>query len=109
MGTRGYKVYHRKGWYHRIYNHLDSYPSGLGVEFLNEVARGEAYQKWLEKLRNSLDKRLEELRMVADDPEGKLDEYGDDTVIITRKPPQDDPFIEWMYEIDTDNEIFHGE
>ncbi|KAF8959613.1 hypothetical protein BDZ97DRAFT_2061110 [Flammula alnicola] len=82
--------------------------AGLGVRFLNEVARGEAYQKWLEKLRNSLDKKLEELRTVADDPEGKLDEYGDEeTVAITRKPPQNELFIEWMYEIDTDNEVFH--
>ncbi|KAF8954543.1 hypothetical protein BDZ97DRAFT_1976017 [Flammula alnicola] len=112
MGTRGYKVYRRKGWYHITYIPCDSYPRVAGVAVLNEVARGDAYQKWLEGFRDSLDKELEELRREADDPEGKLDTYSDEEpgsygVVITRKRPRNDIFIEWMYEIDTDNEIFH--
>ncbi|KAF8960723.1 hypothetical protein BDZ97DRAFT_1291405 [Flammula alnicola] len=111
MGTRGYKVYRRKGWYHRIYNPWDSYPSGLGIELWHEVARGEAYRTWLEGFRDSLDKKLEELRTeadAADDPQARFDEYGDeDELIITRDRPENDLHIEWVYEIDTDNEIFY--
>lgn len=30
MGTRGYIVYRVRGRYYVYYNHLDSYPTGLG-------------------------------------------------------------------------------
>ncbi|KAF8959614.1 hypothetical protein BDZ97DRAFT_2061111 [Flammula alnicola] len=110
MGLQIYKVYRRKGWYYRIDVPCDDSPRVLGATVLNEVARGDGYQKWLEGFRDSLDKELEQLRMEADDPEGKLDEYGDEemgsAIFISRQRPRNDLW-QWIFEIDTDNEIFH--
>jgi hypothetical protein len=123
MGTRGYRVYRHRGWYHVHYNHWDSYPSGtdncstvdtndrildsgLGVEVAGQIPRdSENYKRWLEALRQELDSQLEEMRG-DDGPDG--DHYGDYNYAITRKQPCNDLFIEWIYEIDLDNEVFHG-
>lgn len=74
---------------------------------MNKVAKGAAYPKWLERIRAELDETQE--KYCANDPDGKYEIYEDDSgdFELTRTPPERE--YEWMYEIDTDNEIFYGE
>ena len=45
MGTRGYRVYRYRGRYYAVYNHWDSYPSGLGNELVETIPEDyESYQ-----------------------------------------------------------------
>ena len=39
MGTRGLFGFYYKGNYYVVYNHLDSYPSGLGVNIVEEIKK----------------------------------------------------------------------
>ncbi|KAJ6593194.1 hypothetical protein B0H19DRAFT_975817 [Mycena capillaripes] len=101
MGTRGYRVYRHRGYYHVHYNHYDSYPDGLGIQVAAEVpCDDEAYKKWLENLRVALDRdfALNVARVDAED--GGYDYF------ITKNQPTNDIFIEWIYEIDLDHEVF---
>ncbi|KAF7294043.1 polymerase II transcription elongation factor [Mycena kentingensis (nom. inval.)] len=100
MGTRGYKVYRHKGFYYIYYNHYDSYPSGLGVNFKAQIPKDKAeYERWLERERAEFDQVFEENKDRIDDD--------DSDIGISREAPQNDLFIEWIYEIDLDNEVFH--
>jgi hypothetical protein len=64
-----------------------------------EVPRDpEAYKEWLERLRKSLDADFEENKSQVD----SLDYF------ITKEQPLGDVFIEWVYEIDLDHEVFLG-
>ena len=45
MGTRGYFVYRFRGRYYVLYNHYDSYPSGMGQWLVDQIPQDpEAYQ-----------------------------------------------------------------
>ena len=94
MGTRGYRVYRSKGRYFILYNRMDSYPEGLGLDVLHEIPRGvskEKFEKWVRLTREDLDR----------EPDPDSDEY------VSDEPPEDDILIEWVYEIDLDNLVFH--
>jgi hypothetical protein len=76
-----------------------SFVQGLGVQVAAEVPRDpEAYKEWLERLRKSLDADFEENKSQVD----SLDYF------ITKEQPLGDVFIEWVYEIDLDHEVFLG-
>lgn len=63
----------------------------------------EKYQRWLEDLRESLDRDLEEIKQ-----KGMLEvEHGNRN--YTQTAPLNGLFIEWMYELDLDREVFLGE
>ena len=55
MGTRGLFGFYYKGKYYVAYNHWDSYPSGLGVEIVNQIKtaiRENRLEEWKSLLDN---------------------------------------------------------
>lgn len=117
MGTRGYRVIRFRKRYYRFYNHWDSYPEGLGKTIASGIpADPAAYQEWLARKReealewhNALERFLcrtnaEELDATEadqDHPWGVATEALPDF-----KPALNDLYIEWVYTIDLDNEVF---
>ncbi|KAI9799426.1 MAG: hypothetical protein M1825_004526 [Sarcosagium campestre] len=124
MGTRGYKVFRFRGRYYAFYNHFDSYPDGLGAAIVREIpSNPDAYQEW-----------LAERRAEAQEWHDALERYlchDDDYTLVTLgramgfgkpgrgnvwdvetdrlpdyTPATHDVWIEWVYTIDLDNEIF---
>lgn len=71
MGTRGLFGFFFRGKFYVVYNHFDSYPSGLGVALLQElIAAIEA---------NRLDEwrcKLESIRVVSEDDETSEEDVG---------------------------------
>ena len=101
MGTRGNKVYRHKGRYYVYYNHSDSYPNGFGLEVLHELPRNvskEEFEEWLEKTREYVYAQRDS--QVLNDP-------GDSSNYVSDERPENDLYIEWIYEIDLDNLVFH--
>jgi hypothetical protein len=101
MGTRGYKVYRHKGRYYVYYNRYDSYPDGLGLKLLHEIPRNvskEEFEEWVRKTREYVYSQRDS--QVLNDPDNSA-EY------VSDKQPENDVFIEWIYEIDLDNLVFH--
>src|SRR5216684_6171213 len=99
MCTRGYTVYRHKGRYSLEYNQRNPYPDELRFAFLHEVphdASKEEFEEWVKLTREMLDARYEELK--------DLDDLED---LMSGKQPGNDVFIEWVYEIDLDNLVFH--
>ncbi|KAJ3851226.1 hypothetical protein EV368DRAFT_83744 [Lentinula lateritia] len=98
MGTRGFHVYRYKGFYYVFFNQYDSYPEGLGVQVANEIPSDPTeFESYVASTQKYL------LRLFS---ESKEKDDGSDPE-IRKTPPQNDIFIEWMYEIDLDNYIFH--
>lgn len=98
MGTRGYKVYRYKGRYFVYYNHCDSYPDCLGVEILRQIPRNvskEQFERWVRAIQENLDARYERMKDSCSNG------------YATDKQTVNTVFIEWIYEIDFDNLIFH--
>src|SRR6267154_5229736 len=101
MGSRGNKVYRHKGRYYVYYNHSDSYPSVFGLEVLHEIPRNvskEEFEEWLRKTREYVYAQRDS--QVLNDPD-------DSTSYVSDKQPENDDLIEWIYEIDLDNLVFH--
>ncbi len=98
MGTRGYRVYRYNGRYFVYYNHCDSYPDCLGVEILRKIPRNvskERFEQWVRAIQKSLDAEYETMK------DSRSGDYATD------QQPRNTLFIEWVYEIDLDNLIFH--
>ena len=126
MGTGGYKAWRFRKRYYVEYNGHDSYPDGLGSWIADTVPSDhEAYMRWLDKQRLTMEAREARLdRHLAvkiqaenstssDDSSYECDEeYEEDPrqFIVEEQPiwlaPLNDLFIEWVYIIDLDREIF---
>ena len=120
MGTRGYKAWRFRKRYYVQYNSMDSYPEGLGTWIAQGIPTGRKdYIKWLEAQRTEMKERDACLdRYLAVEPNSKQSESGDDEepdesaieFIAEDQPiwivPLNDLFIEWVYIIDLDREIF---
>ena len=140
MGTRGYRIIRFRGRYYRFYNHFNSYPEVFGSQIVNDIPTDpKEYQKWLAKQRakasewaSALENFLHVKRLVAKDTKGQnfddqLSEtasevsegallhwtydVGGDVQELPLPSYMNDTFIEWVYVIDLDREIFsvdHG-
>jgi hypothetical protein len=103
MGTRGQIVYRHKGRYYVYYNHWDSYPNGLGLKLLDEIPRNvskEEFEEWVRKIRKYA---------YAQRNSQELNDPADPSTYVSDKQPEldNDIPIEWIYEIDLDNLVFH--
>ena len=130
MGTRGYRVTRFRGRYYRFYNHWDSYPEGLGKNIAKDIpADPAAYQEWLAQRRqealewhNALErflcrksaedldepaKDVEELEFEEETSVEQSQPWGVATDVLPDFTPAfNDLYIEWVYTIDLDNEVF---
>ena len=120
MGTRGYRVIRFRGRYYRYYNHWDSYPEGLGKKIACEIPSDpKAYQEWLAAQRQEALKWHDALERflcrksaedVDDDERITANEkqaWGVATENLPDfRPALNDLYIEWVYTIDLDNEVF---
>ncbi|KAI9782560.1 MAG: hypothetical protein M1839_004804 [Geoglossum umbratile] len=135
MGTRGFYIYRYNGRYYVYYNHWDSYPEGLGSWIVEDIPTDpDEYRAWLNRMRATyaeLDKILEEQILTVSDADLKAcadlphklpgqEEEGQyrppkRDVLINEKleyvpsvlpDAGNDLFIEWVYTIDLDREVF---
>ena len=124
MGTRGYRVVKFKGRYWIFYNHWDSYPDGLGDWLVQSIpADPEGYQKWLQSQRDLFgrwDSILQTILTIQPEDMYKLNSDEPQTHIIHATFDErlqgdapsfyqsafNDLFIEWVYVINLDREIF---
>ncbi|KAJ7641316.1 hypothetical protein FB45DRAFT_899926 [Roridomyces roridus] len=98
MGTRGFWYYYHNGWYQIHYNHWE----GLGVDVYEKIPIDpEEYKKWLEALRESLDKEFELAKQ-----DGTLEQGQGVNPHYSQDEPENDLFIEWIYGINLDHEVF---
>lgn len=124
MGTRGFRIIKFRGRYWIFYNHWDSYPNGLGKSLVGGIPTDpEEYQKWLQSQRDTFakwDSLLRELLTIQPEDMCKLRSSerlspvchaAFDERLQEDAPPYyasgfNDLFIEWIYTIDLDQEVF---
>ena len=110
MGTRGYQVIRYRKRYYATYNQYDTYPEGLGKSLVSSIPKDPAqYAKWLEDQRHWAAKTEAEceecLTLKLEDGGYRLSESEDDNG-PTWLVPLNDTWIEWVYVIDLDREVF---
>jgi hypothetical protein len=101
MGTNGNRVYRHKGRYYVYFNHWDSYPHGLGLEVLHKIPRNVSREEFEEWVRNTRE------YVYAQRDSQVLNNPDDPTSYVSDEHPYNDFSIEWIYEIDLDNLVFH--
>lgn len=124
MGTRGFRIIKFKGRYWIFYNHHDSYPRGLGDWVVENIpAEPEEYQKWLQSQRaffGKWDSLLQKIltiqpedmyKLQLDEPQTHIIHATFDERLQGDAPSYyqsefKDTWIEWIYIINLDREIF---
>ncbi|EZF34466.1 hypothetical protein H109_06903 [Trichophyton interdigitale MR816] len=123
MGTRGYRIVRYRGRYWIYYNHYDSYPEHFGARIVAEVpVDRKEYEAWLQQERTSYERRLVEIEehyCIADERVHILkNEKGDaksepwmnirDLEVLPSHfgDAANTVFIEWVYLIDLDEQVF---
>lgn len=94
MRSTGFKVYRYKGLYFVYYNNDNSCPSYFGLKVRDEVpSGGPRFEKWVASLGRELDEEFELLK------------GGSRELFVIDKQPTGN--VQWLYEIDLDNRVFH--
>ena len=130
MGTRGYRVTRYRGRYYRFYNPSNSFPGLLGKRIVSQIPTDpEAYQQWLAEQRKEAlgwhlaverylcrkradyegDGNVDKDASESDNRKSRTEEehFWDVTETLPDfTPALNDLFIEWVYTIDLDNEVF---
>ena len=118
MGTRGYKAWRFRKRYYVQYNHWDSYPSGLGNDIAAQIPLDQdEYQAWLKSQREKLETwEAAWLAYLALDPAQvasqefhappKIFGEEEEAALPSFLVPLNDLYIEWVYILDLDREIF---
>lgn len=116
MGTRGYKAWRFRKRYYFEYNHWDSYPEGLGKELANTIPSDpDEYATWLEAQRKLVGEWAAAwdnyLAVDPDDSDPQTREAPNLADFMKENHPSwmvplNDVWIEWVYIIDLDREIF---
>ncbi len=113
MGTRGYYVFKYNGIYYVFYNHFDSYYSGLGEDIVSEL-RGLTKENY-DEIKSALEK-------ISEKDIGKEGSWGSSTFqgmkkaalhpekyalrYFGEKKPKNDLFIEYIYMVNLDTDVF---
>lgn len=111
MGTRGLRVVRFRKRYYKFYQQYDSYPTGLGSEVaVNIPADAAKYQEWLATERKSA-KEWEALYEAFLSVKPGEEVTADLPDFMHEQPPSlltplNDTWIEWIYIVDLDREIF---
>lgn len=117
MGTRGLFGFYYKKKYYLVYNHLDSYPSGLGETLLREIIemiKNNEIEKWIEMLTNikivyETDENEDWYKKLRNN-QGSFKKTLDSGYILTKDQYQinisGEIFLEYSYLLDFDNNIF---
>ena len=111
MGTRGLRVVRFRKRYYKFYQQYDSYPTGLGSEVAVNIPTDAAkYQEWLATERNSA-KEWEALYEAFLSVKPGEEFTADLPDFMHEQPPSlltplNDTWIEWIYIVDLDREIF---
>lgn len=111
MGTRGFRVVRFRKRYYIFFNQFDSYPDGLGKQVAAQIpADAKEYQQWLDAQRKSAEKweaLYEDFlsikpgnQVTTDIPDFMHQHYP------SLLAPLNDTWIEWIYTMDLDREVF---
>ena len=111
MGTRGFKAWRFRKRYYFQYNHHDSNPQCLGQWIVATIPRNpERYRTWLEEQRKTAAAWEAEWNdYLTIDPGSEVKEIATEMMAENHPTwfaPLNDLFIEWIYILDLDREIF---
>src|SRR5882757_11410392 len=99
----GYAVYRYRNLYYVYYNRRHSFPEGLGINLLRSM-REHAITKQRQELEGIIKTSDTSKALERQSESGSLEP---DHFTLSERRPHRDPFIEWVYEIDLDHNIFH--
>ncbi|OAX34613.1 hypothetical protein K503DRAFT_430660 [Rhizopogon vinicolor AM-OR11-026] len=99
----GYAVYRYRNLYFVYYNRRHSFPEGLGINLLRSM-REHAITKQRQELEEIIKTSDTSKALERQSESGSLEP---DHFTLSERRPHRDPFIEWVYEIDLDHNIFH--
>ena len=110
MGTRGLYVFKYRGIYYIFYNHYDSYPSGLGQLIISDIRQLVENDKLdivkelisdiqLRETQTTGNSNYNGIMNCVENPEGFV-------YYTSTEEPECDIFIEYIYIIDFDENIF---
>lgn len=111
MGTRGFQAWRFRKRYYFQYNHWNSFPEGLGKIIVASIpSNPEDYQTWLEEQRKlAAGWEAEWNDYLTVDPDNEVKEIATEMMAENHPTwfaPLNDLWIEWVYILDLDREIF---
>jgi hypothetical protein len=108
MGTRGYYVFLFNGVYYVYYNQFDSYPSGLGLQIVEELSEinNIVIDNWKTQLEKIETNPYPPNCLSFEGLSKAINNYFQYDVQVMKTKPEQNLWIEWIYTIDLDNNTF---